>query len=134
MMLGLASIGVSTYVCPPAAEAAIMGGVIGHVDGAACYHSDINYPFWSMGNRGGSFLDVSSAYVYARTREYTEVAASNYFVMYEGDNMKAAGIIYIRAYTDGRLMWSKNSDYGFDTSLLHNLNDAYYLVRVKLGI
>lgn len=46
-----------TWLFPGRTEAR----VVQDVDGNPCWQGNSNYPFWSMGSGGGSFVDLESA-------------------------------------------------------------------------
>ncbi|MCD2436298.1 hypothetical protein LQE88_09940 [Acidaminococcus sp. NSJ-142] len=88
-----------TWLFPGRTEAR----VVQDVDGNPCWQGNSNYPFWSMGSGGGSFVDLESAGVIYIDNEGMTIQFKSYSCMYSENISELDALpwsyhgIYIRA-------------------------------------
>lgn len=118
------------------------------VNGVACWHGNLNFPFWDSGNSVGDFWDVGSSYRTENSNERLLITILSYSTAYER-NLNGEGFeekVYpsklMFLYEDkhsGQLYYSydkKNWTAVKKDSLEYRVyfNNAYYLVKQHLGL
>lgn len=61
--------------------------VMEEIDGVICWNGDVNYPFWSNGNRYGSVFDRSSAYVVENDNNRVLIRLISYDIDFESNSI-----------------------------------------------
>lgn len=62
--------------------------IVERVNGCSCYYGNIRYPFWSMGNHAGAFIDVDSAEVIRDDAQWLYISVESMGVGYESKKVQ----------------------------------------------
>ena len=109
------------------------------VNGLHCWNGDMNYPYWSHGNKLGMVIDVSSAEILNNEdSKWSSICVFQYTVHFNENRLAEKEYLYFKEDKSTGQAYYK---YGYENEWHpvrpngpgYYMNDAYYMVKSFLG-